>query len=93
MSAFELIARELERQDGATTAEYSVDELANAAACYAMERRYRGAVPRGIWALADGSWEPGDRMQQLVRAGALIAEAIDRLRGEAEDTACELGLV
>lgn len=58
------------------------DELARAAACYAMPARFRQTRRRGLWAWAGGWWKPTpkDRIRELVKAGALIAAEIDRLQ-------------
>jgi hypothetical protein len=58
------------------------DELALAAARYALPARHRIAV---AWPWDASSWRPtpDDRMRELVKAGALIAAEIDRL-GRAE---------
>ncbi len=69
-------------------------ELAMAASCYALPRKdrtYRGeiypntrsggvyAVPVN-WPWTPGLWKPcGERVRELVKAGALIAAEIDRL--------------
>lgn len=52
---------------------YRSDELARAAACYAL-----GARPPGLWPWADSWWKPGDPVRNLEKAGALIAAEIDR---------------
>ena len=63
------------------------DELALAAASYALpaysRQRYaeNGAVPyHWPWAAKDWKPTPDDRVRELVKAGALIAAEIDRLR-------------
>lgn len=60
-------------------AEHADDELARAAACYAMPDRYRELR---LWPWRPGWWKPSpdDRVRELVKAGALIAAEIDRLR-------------
>jgi hypothetical protein len=84
------IAAERARQvnaEGWTTAHdqaHGRDELAVAAACYATPYDLRdphgrtGQVPRmWPWRLCD--WKPGDRIRELVKAGALLAAELDRL--------------
>lgn len=67
-------------------AEHSDGDLAMAAACYAIpfdERLhdYRKGAPVS-WPWDAGWWRPtpGDRVRELVKAGALIAAEIDRIR-------------
>jgi hypothetical protein len=70
-------------------------ELARAAACYALPPEHRPArsvradssrgdrysrVPVG-WPWHPDAWKPGDRLAELVKAGALIAAELDRLTG------------
>lgn len=66
-------------------------DLANAAACYAADRRVFKAellAGRGyetywsygdLWPWADKWWKPKDRRHDLIRAGALIVAEIERL--------------
>jgi hypothetical protein len=84
----ELIAAERARQtaeEGWTLehdAEHTDDELARAAACYAMPAMYRAYVDPmcpADWPWHRGHWKPGNRIRELVKAGALIAAEIDRL--------------
>ena len=58
------------------------DQLARAAACYAMPERFRKTRKRGLWGWASRWWKPvpEDRIRELVKAGALIAAEIDRLQ-------------
>lgn len=66
--------------------EHFKEELARAAAVYAMPADYR---LKGVWdkSLSDLIWpsywnfkpSPNDRIRELVKAGALIAAEIDRL--------------
>lgn len=75
-------------------------ELARAAACYATppDRRQIGTrlvdgfgdrgdrygqFPLG-WPWHPDWWKPGDRMAELVKAGALIAAEIDRIKAHGE---------
>ena len=69
------------------------DELAAAGASYALPRRFQ--FPRSTtdedpdmapwpWPWASRYWKPdADRVRELVKAGALIAAAIDSITGEA----------
>ncbi|AMV20449.1 hypothetical protein [Planctomyces sp. SH-PL14] len=66
-------------------------ELSNAAACYAMSDGNRSmmfgvesghaSVQGLVWPFESHWWKPtpGDRIRELVKAGALIAAEIDRL--------------
>ncbi len=96
-TGIELIANERKRQieiEGYTTKhdkQYENEELANAAACYAMSIRHRTKYqslnvetkrwfPRWFpW--HDKHWKPTpeDRVRELIKAGALISAEIDRL--------------
>ena len=91
-TGIELIAAERERQvavEGWTQehdAEHAREELASAAACYAMPLKWRpfpvrhgGQAPL-IWPWSPKWWKPGDRIRELAKAGALIAAEIDRLQ-------------
>ncbi len=80
-----LIAAERRRQVEAEgyTAEHDAGhatELAMAAACYAIPT----LSGRGLWPWAPDYWKPtpGDRVRELVKAGALIAAAIDAASSE-----------
>jgi hypothetical protein len=88
----ELIAAERQRQiDGeGWTAEHDEahwdGQLVRAALCYATPPRARdmiGRLPRH-WPWEARWWKPTpeDRVRELVKAGALIAAEIDRLRGQ-----------
>jgi len=88
-SAIELIAAERERQvtaEGYSPAhddEYEMDQLANAASCYALPRGSRYPVSGGVpvrWPWEAHRWKPTpeDRERELVKAGALIAAELDR---------------
>jgi hypothetical protein len=94
-TAIEMIADERERQkseEGWSEEHddaHSEEELASAAACYAMpeEFRYylrsrdgRKVIAPMQWPWAPSWWKPKDRMSDLVRAGALIAAEIERLQ-------------
>jgi hypothetical protein len=102
MSGVELIAAERKRQIeefGWTESHddcHGDGELADAAACYALDEEwrrkqldssdesifgflwpwnnYRGTEANPAW------WNPGDRIRELTKAGALIAAEIDRLQ-------------
>lgn len=52
---------------------YTDDELARAAACYAL-----GRCPRGVWPWDEKWWKPCGPIRNLEKAGALIAAEIDR---------------
>jgi hypothetical protein len=66
--------------------EHTGEGLAAAAACYARPPKLRpfavrecGQTPL-IWPWEPKWWKPGDRVRELVKAGALIAAEIDRLQ-------------
>lgn len=95
MTGAELIAAERQRQvteEGWTPehdAEHLGDTLALAAACYALPESNRGNWVRyDLWPWEERYWKPSpeDRVRELVKAGALIAAAIDRLRAAADAT-------
>lgn len=91
MTGAELIAIERWRQineEGLSSiedADYTNEELAEAAMCYINAKRCREVffqedkVPLR-WPWEDESWKPtpNDRVRELVKAGALIAAEIDR---------------
>lgn len=93
MSGVDLIAAERSRQrlpvkDGGEGYEWEHDqgqgdELALAAACYAIPAEFRPHADRlaqpDFWPWAGASWKPtpNDRVRELVKAGALLAAAID----------------
>jgi hypothetical protein len=96
MTGSELIAAERQRQvdeDGENWTEahddqHAEEELARAAACYAMPDTLREMdaddVPEA-WPWEWDWWKPeGGRIRQLVKAGALIAAEIDRLQRRCE---------
>lgn len=64
------------------------DELALAAACYALpaysRHRYETETEPHHWPWQASFWKPtpDDRVRELVKAGALIAAEIDRLKAE-----------
>lgn len=73
---------EAEGYDQAHDDEHAHGELADAAACYALQH---GCLPSGMditgdaWPFEAGSFRPGDRRRDLVKAGALILAEIERL--------------
>lgn len=89
-----LITAERQRQVGVEgwTAEHDAqhgDDLVMAAVAYATPDSWRDYRPRGygtttplpaVWPWGPGDWKPtpGDRVRELVKAGALIAAEIDR---------------
>lgn len=81
-----LIAAERQRQieDEGWTAEHddahTGGEMADAAACYALGRADATINGVYLWPWANGWWRPGDPVRNLVKAGALIAAEIDRLK-------------
>lgn len=63
--------------------EHRGGELATAAACYALARHVRAArYVMSLWPWHSDWWKPcpDDRVRELVKAGALLAAEIDRLR-------------
>ena len=89
----ELIAEERARQihgehwSASHDDQHRLDELARAAACYAIPHRLRNHIKgRRIqgwpskWAVSYWKPSPDDRIRELVKAGALIAAEIDRLQ-------------
>lgn len=92
MTGIDAIAAERRRQieeEGWTDEhddEHVDGQLARAAACYAdhaaddTERRLRHKrLPPAFWPWDTKWWNPKDRRQDLIKAGALIAAEIDRL--------------
>lgn len=87
-TGLDLIAAERRRQvevEGYTSdhdAEHGSDALARAAACYATPAQARPltSITR-LWPWHPVDWKPmpGDRRRELVKAGALIAAALDAL--------------
>lgn len=60
--------------------EYTDEELARAAVCYALPRGdYEIPEPPEFWPWPMASWKPGERRRELVKAGALILAEIERL--------------
>lgn len=99
-TGIELIAEERQRQieqEGWTPLHDSThkrDELARAAAAYALPERSRDYLMNGkprIFPFAPSWWKPAPlpltregRIRELVKAGALIAAEIDRLQTSAK---------
>lgn len=89
-SGIQLIAAERERQvkvelwSPATDDLYANEELACAAICYAISPKDRGGEIPYLWPWDPHWWKPGleesvlGRVQELAKAGALIAAEIDR---------------
>lgn len=98
MSGIELIAAERKRQidkEGWTAEhddDHTCEELATAAACYALPVRRRNdwIINRRLitilWPWSDEWYKPAKnsrgRIKELAKAGALIAAEIDRLERE-----------
>lgn len=95
-TGIELIAEERQRQiekEGYTAEhdqQHTSDQLAGAATAYAYppEWCYPGAdIREEGWPFDDGyKPSPDNRLRELVKAGALIAAAIDRLQSEKDAT-------
>ena len=85
-SAIELIAEERKRQieqedwDSSHDDNHIFDELAKAAACYALPPTI--GVRTEHWPWDFNWWKPteNDRIRELVKAGALIVAEIERLK-------------
>ena len=97
-NAIALIAAERQRQihlekwDSGHDDEHDEDQLALAGASYALPcyRRIGCTHDRSIpdtWPWSRECWKPtpGNRVRELVKAGALIAAEIDRLQRRARD--------
>ena len=89
MRAIELIAaeriRQVEEENWSEQHDdcHRSDELARAAACYAMPRFFRKRVFLGTYWPWHSTWwkpTPDDRIRELVKAGALIVAEIERLQ-------------
>lgn len=74
--------------------EHAHEEIARAAACYALPQGRRWAITEGLWPWDRAWWKPGDRRRDLVKAGALIVAEIERLdrkhQAWVENTAAEV---
>lgn len=86
-SGAELIASERQRQinnEGWNTShdlKHKKGELAQAAMVYAMPLKIRSVLqPTKLWPWNLKYWKPGERIDELTKAGALIAAEIDRLQ-------------
>lgn len=103
MTVIEEIAAERERQmaDEGWSSEHddkhTHEEMAAAAACYAMPRSarrldftYDGNVLSRLWPWDSKWWKPDNRRRDLVKAGALIVAEIERLDRAAQQKAAEL---
>ncbi len=90
-----LIAQERRRQieeegfDQKHDEQHSAVDLAVAGACYALAGVVNdpaepiiGPVVKEYWPFAKKWWKPKDDRRNLIRAGALIAAALDRLEAE-----------
>jgi hypothetical protein len=92
MDGIELIAAERQRQievEGWTPAHdagHRRGELARAAVCYALSAfNFDGRIQYWPW---EAKWyKPKDRLSDLVRAGALIAAALDQHRHQIGEAA------
>jgi len=87
MTGSELISAERRRQmevEGWTPMhddEHTLWQLSRAARCYVLPGISRQTPCRPEWPWHTGFWKPSDdSVKNLVRAGALIAAEIDRLR-------------
>jgi hypothetical protein len=88
MSPIEMIAAERERQQAyhEWTTEHDdrhdTSELARAAACYCLPPGYddAGMWRTRLWPWEKGAFHSGDRVRELVKAGALIVAEIERLQ-------------
>lgn len=98
MTGVQLIAEERNRQiteekfSESFDLKYTDDELAEAAACYALPDRSRSyalmrpslrTMPH-LWPWHIDWWKPSpeDRVRELAKAGALIAAEIDRIQNQ-----------
>ena len=87
----DLIAAERQRQldregyDPSHDDEHDRYELTRAAICYAKEavQSEFGWEPPSDWPWEPEAWKPKERLDDLIRAGALIAAEIDRMLREA----------
>jgi hypothetical protein len=74
--------RDVEGYTAEHDAKHHDDDLALAAACYAIPSYLRTLGPSRLprawpWGVSDWKPTPDDRVRELVKAGALIASAID----------------
>jgi hypothetical protein len=84
-TGIELIAEERARQvakegyDAAHDDEHTDHSIARAAAAYALESA-QDRAGRDVWPWEPQGFKPRDPLDDLVRAGALVAAEIDRLQ-------------
>jgi len=57
--------------------EHDAGEMADAAACYALEMPQE--IIKHLWPWQQNWWKPTDKRRNLVKAGALIVAEIERL--------------
>lgn len=94
MNGSEMISRERKRQilnerrGPRDDMQYKDEELLRAAICYAMssldDDRGASVDLAEFWPFGHKWWKPRSREENLVRAGALIAAELDRMRNVAE---------
>ena len=89
LTGIELIAKERRRQifeeehSQFDDMEHDCGELADAARCYALDPILKDPLcPPNDWPWVWDKWKPKGQIRDLVRAGALIAAEIDRIRHE-----------
>lgn len=93
MNGAELIAAERHRQidsEGWTPAHddgWTAHQLVDAAVSYAVDAITHTPRPPREWPWDSRWWKPSDPIRDLVKAGALIAAEIDRLRRVHADAA------
>jgi len=89
-TAIELIATERQRQieqEGWTPEhdrQHTKEQLALAAVCYALPDSFKTLLLPMMWPFGPEWWKPcpEDRKRELIKAAALLAAEIDRLRAE-----------
>ena len=91
MTGSELIATERLRQiqEEGWTEEHdkavnNPNKLVHAAVCYCLKSTGWWLKVKGLWPWGGETWKPKDKLRDWVRAGALIAAAIDRLAEESQ---------
>lgn len=93
-TGIELIADERKRQiekegyDAKHDRSHTPQVLCRAAVGYALHEDYSKLVAdagANLWPWSQELWKPKDQLRNLVRAGALIAAAIDRLQALNEE--------
>ena len=78
---------EVEGYDTMHDRHHTPQVLCRAAVAYALQddpSRDVAGTAYGLWPWSVEFWKPKDQLRNLVRAGALIAAAIDRLQNEQE---------